>query len=325
MPGVRAARKMTSTRNFAPATLLAITIFSATGSAALGQSQQQFLDLQHRIERLEGRTLSRTVGRAVARAAPGQTGGAVADLSQRLAELEDTVRRLNGRIEILQQRLGVAPGATRPQARAAPVPGPAPRPVGGPRPAGGPRPIGAPRVLAPPAPAPAPVASAPTAPLVNQGVRVLGQIPSQSLSRDLRGGVTVAAPAPDPDRPLEKYSAAYGLILRQDYRAATQAFTGFLDEYPRHDLSANAQYWLAESYFVRGRNPQAAREFLKSYKNFPNSSKAPDSLLKLGMALAALGEKTQACAAFREYAGKFAAESRASGDPVGVEMRNAGC
>ncbi|MHA1547191.1 MAG: tol-pal system protein YbgF [Alphaproteobacteria bacterium] len=236
-------------------------------------------------------------------AAFGQTGGIVAQLSQQLSELQDTVRRLNGRLELLERRLGGAPIKPNP-ARAAPAQ------------------TGSPRVLAPPAA----TAIAPGTPAPNRGARILGQIPARNLAPDLRGsGAPQLAALRDPDLPLEKYSVAYGAILRQDYREATTAFTGFLAEYPRHDLSGNAQYWLAQSYFARGKQPQAAREFLKSYKNFPNNAKAPESLLKLGMALAALGETTQACAAFREYSGKFALEARKAGNQVAVEMRNARC
>ena len=40
--------------------------------------------------------------------------------------------------------------------------------------------------------------------------------------------------------------------------------------------------------------------FAQTFKKYPQSGKAPDSLLKLGMSLAALGQTADACKAFHE-------------------------
>jgi TolA-binding protein len=50
---------------------------------------------------------------------------------------------------------------------------------------------------------------------------------------------------------------------------------------------------------------QAADAFLKGYKTFRTGQKAPDSLLKLGMTLARLGQKDSACSAFTALDGEF--------------------
>ncbi len=98
--------------------------------------------------------------------------------------------------------------------------------------------------------------------------------------------------------PQADYDFAFGLLRRADYAQAEQAFREFVGRHADHTLAGNAQYWLAETFYVRGLLPEAALAFAEGIERFPNSSKAPDNLLKLGMALAALNQRTDACAAF---------------------------
>ena len=107
-------------------------------------------------------------------------------------------------------------------------------------------------------------------------------------------------------------------------RAAT-AFAKLVAAYPTDPLAGKAQYWLGETYYVRGQYKSAAEAFLKGYKQFKGSEKAPDSLLKLGMALAALGQKKEACSAFGELGAKFPAAPDYVHDQAKDERRKAGC
>ena len=54
----------------------------------------------------------------------------------------------------------------------------------------------------------------------------------------------------------DAYLKAYNLLIKQDYPAAESGFTAFLDQYGEHELAGNAQYWLAETYYVRGQFEQ---------------------------------------------------------------------
>ncbi len=124
-----------------------------------------------------------------------------------------------------------------------------------------------------------------------------------------------AAPAPEeqtgsrgvlPDgTPQERYAFARTLLTRLDYDAAEVAFAEFLVEHQDHPLAGNAQYWLGETYYVRQKYPEAATAFIEGYQKFPEGSKAPDNLLKLGMSLAALDQKSDACATFAELLSRF--------------------
>lgn len=110
--------------------------------------------------------------------------------------------------------------------------------------------------------------------------------------------------APDP-QPQMLYERGYGYLLQKDYGAAEAAFEAFLRRHPNHQLAGNAQYWLGETFYVRGQYRPAAAAFLKGYKNYANSQKAPETLLKLAMSLDRLGQKDEACSSFRELAKKF--------------------
>ncbi|MDP2206121.1 MAG: tol-pal system protein YbgF [Alphaproteobacteria bacterium] len=103
------------------------------------------------------------------------------------------------------------------------------------------------------------------------------------------------------------YDNAFSDIREAKYEAAEDKFKRFMAMYPSHALAANAQYWLAETYYVRGNYQQAARMFAQGYQDYPKGSKAPDSLLKLGLSLGQLGKKEDACLSLaqlkKEYAG----------------------
>ncbi|MDR3516262.1 MAG: tol-pal system protein YbgF [Azospirillaceae bacterium] len=98
----------------------------------------------------------------------------------------------------------------------------------------------------------------------------------------------------------QQYEAAFALLRQADYDKAEVALTQFIARNPKDALAANAQYWLGETYYVRQKFTEAAVAFADSYKKFPKGPKAPDSLLKLGMALAALNHKSDACTAYRQ-------------------------
>lgn len=127
-----------------------------------------------------------------------------------------------------------------------------------------------------------------------------------------------------PDSPDALYKSANEALLRRQFPTAEAGFRNFLDKYPDHSLAGSAQYWLGETFYVQGDVKQAAQNFLEAYKKYPKSRRAPDSLLKLGMSLAKLGQQQQACAAFASVGSEFprAAEVSKRAD---AEAKRAGC
>lgn len=127
-----------------------------------------------------------------------------------------------------------------------------------------------------------------------------------------RTGETAALPG---GTPAEDYQAAYRLLQQGDYAAAETALQQFLASHGEHPLASNAQYWLGETYYVRGRYDDAASAFARGYQRFPDGAKAVDNLLKLGMSLARLDRRDDACVALTRIATEF------PDGPIAVQRR----
>jgi tol-pal system protein YbgF len=97
---------------------------------------------------------------------------------------------------------------------------------------------------------------------------------------------TAAAEPPPVPQPLgsdqDNYNAAFDLIQARRYQEAATAFQGFLDVFPGSPLADNAQYWLAETFYVQRQFAEALPNFQKVIDDYPQSMKLPDALLKVG-------------------------------------------
>lgn len=80
----------------------------------------------------------------------------------------------------------------------------------------------------------------------------------------------------------DNYQAAFELLKEQRYEPAAMAFQQFLVSYPDSQLADNAQYWLAESYYVTQKYDLALGEFEVVINKYATSRKVPDALLKVG-------------------------------------------
>jgi tol-pal system protein YbgF len=98
----------------------------------------------------------------------------------------------------------------------------------------------------------------------------------------------------------EAYNTAFALIQNRRYEDATRAFTDFLVVYPESSLRDNAQYWLAETYYVRRQFAVALPEFQMVLDAYPQSAKLADALLKVGYCNHELGQIDAARTALRE-------------------------
>ncbi|MDA5194916.1 tol-pal system protein YbgF [Govanella unica] len=124
--------------------------------------------------------------------------------------------------------------------------------------------------------------------------------------------------------PIEKYNYAYALLSKGKYPEAQSAFQSFLAQNPKDELAGSANYWLGQTYFVRGQYDQAAKVFLEGYQAYPKSAKAPDYLLKIGISLTKIKQTQDACAVFAELKTRFP-NSPAAKDRMPAEKKVAGC
>ena len=110
-------------------------------------------------------------------------------------------------------------------------------------------------------------------------------------------GSAIALPNGSPE---EQYEFAFGLLRQAKYADAQSALEQFLQGNGEHSLAGNAKYWLGETFYVRGDYQSSALIFAEAYREYPDSQKAPDNLLKLGMSLANLGDIENACGTLSE-------------------------
>ena len=110
----------------------------------------------------------------------------------------------------------------------------------------------------------------------------------QALENAGRSNVMQGGTLPPGELPLpngsdrENYQAAFELLKEGRYDQSAKAFQQFLVAYPDSELADNAQYWLAESYYVSQRFNEALPIFNTVISDFPQSRKVPDALLKIG-------------------------------------------
>ena len=93
----------------------------------------------------------------------------------------------------------------------------------------------------------------------------------------------------------EQYKYAMNIMKSGDFEKAEIAFKEFVDTHSKHEIAGSAQFWYGETFYIRQLYEDAASAFLEGYQKYPNSPKAPENLLKLGVTLAELGEIEQGC------------------------------
>ena len=313
---------------------------------------------QERLDRIERdlSMLQRQVYRDGGDAAPAGVGGGntAVNLQVRMDRLEQQMRDLTGRVENmtngveqLRQRLeqvnsdiDVRLGQGQGQAMAPPEPPLSRRSPAGP-------------ALA--ASEPAPVSDASAAPYGRRPPPDAFPPPDQSANF---GTLTPpGASGPPPERPYPgpaeyapqtasaasgtlrppgasalpsgsvsaQYNAAFGLLRQANYPAAEDALRSFIQQHPRDPLAGNAQYWLGESFYARGKYSEAAAAFAEGYQRYPKGPKAADGLLKLGMSLDHANQKHNACLALAQLDHAFPHSGNAIRDRAAQEKKRIGC
>ncbi len=134
-----------------------------------------------------------------------------------------------------------------------------------------------------------------------------------------------SASLPASNDPAEIYRVAYDHVLAGEYKDAEQGFRQHVEQFPGDAQAADARYWLGESLAAQGKNRDAAEVFLNAQKDFPKSKKAPDMLFKLGVALVALDNRDVACATFAQVQKKYPKSGQALLKRVTEEQSKAGC
>jgi tol-pal system protein YbgF len=97
--------------------------------------------------------------------------------------------------------------------------------------------------------------------------------------------------APTPD---SIYMKGLDVFKAGDMPAAREIFTKFLEQYPQHDLAANAHYWIGETHYSEKSYEPAILSFQEVIKNYPLKEKVPAAMLKQAMAFKAINDTKSA-------------------------------
>ncbi len=321
------ARPRRPTYSIAMAALLAASCVAAGPAAAQSGEAEEIANRLERLQR-EVQTLQRSVSRA------GQGSGFAARAEVRLHEFERLLRGLEQRIETLEIERRREAG--RMEKLAADVEfrlqalelGGAPPAAAGQPPAAGDGSNAGSETASSAAPTAQPGGSvtggtsAPDAP-----PRPLGTL---AVTGKKAGQQRPAAPPPasvlPPGSAREQYDFALSLVLKeQDFARASAAFSAFIANHPKDELTGNAYFWLGRTYFVSKDYESASFAFADGYKKFPRGSKAPESLYNLGLALRYLDKKTEACTAFAQLLDKFPKANRTLKTRVSRQRKRLKC
>jgi tol-pal system protein YbgF len=125
--------------------------------------------------------------------------------------------------------------------------------------------------------------------------------------------------------PKEQYEFAVSFMKIGDYETAEFALKEFIDKNKDHDLAGNAQYWYGETFRIRQLYSDAATAYLDGYQNYPKSKKAPDNLLKLGITMVQLGEKSQGCSMIKGIKKQYPKASKSVLQKAQYEQKKFNC
>jgi len=87
------------------------------------------------------------------------------------------------------------------------------------------------------------------------------------------------------ERENQLFQAARNDFLKGQYSLAIMGFKEYLRIYPKGRQAAEAQYWLAESFFSQEDSKSAVEEFDRLVKNYPRSQWVAPALYKKALGL----------------------------------------
>jgi len=222
-------------------------------------------------------------------------GQALVELSQRLDALEAEARALRGDLDILQRdnedrRKQQADLATEFDRRIAAIE----TRLAAAASAATAQPSGA---------APAGEQAADTAAAVAGQTAAMASLPPAAPTASSAPAST-SAPVPT-ENPEVLYGRAFDALKASNYPDAISGMSGFVAQFPTHPLADNAQYWLGQTYYVTRDYAKAIDAFAAVGSRSPDSSKAPDALLKKGLSELSLGRNDAARASFNEVLRRY--------------------
>ncbi|PQK99842.1 cell division protein CpoB [Pantoea ananatis] len=97
------------------------------------------------------------------------------------------------------------------------------------------------------------------------------------------------------------YNAAVALILeKKQYDQAIAALQAWVKRYPDSTYQPNANYWLGQLFYNKGKKDDAAYYYATVVKQYPKSPKAAEALLKVGVIMQEKNDTAKAKAVYQQ-------------------------
>jgi len=109
----------------------------------------------------------------------------------------------------------------------------------------------------------------------------------------------------------ESYQAVLNILKSGRYEEAIQEYQVFLITYPESSFASNAQYWMAEAYYVLKDFQSAVTQFQKVISAYPDSKKVSDAYLKIGFSYYELKEWVNAQSALEKVIADYSSSTAA--------------
>lgn len=103
-----------------------------------------------------------------------------------------------------------------------------------------------------------------------------------------------AAAATPVKNPKELYDEAYALYRENKFADAQAKFREYAERYPDTPLTDNAIFWIGEAFYDQGQYEQAIIQYDKVIQKYPDGDKVASSLLKQAFSFAAMGDVVSA-------------------------------
>ncbi|CRG52305.1 cell division protein CpoB [Yersinia wautersii] len=122
-----------------------------------------------------------------------------------------------------------------------------------------------------------------------------------SGNADAGAAASTAVPAASTGDENSDYNAAVSLALeKKQYDQAITAFQSFVKQYPKSTYQPNANYWLGQLYYNKGKKDDAAYYYAVVVKNYPKSPKSSEAMFKVGVIMQDKGQSDKAKAVYQQ-------------------------
>ena len=148
---------------------------------------------------------------------------------------------------------------------------------------------------------------------------------SLGVAPELSGDDRLASALERADTGQEIYERGYEFALAGDWSRAERMFRIHAERHAEDATAPQAIYWLGEALLAQSRNEEAAEVLLDGHGTHPDSEWAPDMLLKVGVAMARLGNRDIACATFDEVQRLYPRMPQRTANQISDERATATC